>query len=88
MNLYQRCYISPFFGKPQRGILSHKLKQCTSHKLLYAVRKSVNPLMQYYVKKDRKQILVSIPAKMHEPWPLYQNNSGNITVDANDGTEK
>lgn len=44
--------------------------------------------MQYYVKKDRKQILVSIPAKMHEPWPLYQNNSGNITVDANDGTEK
>lgn len=25
MNLYQRCYMSRLFGKPQRGILSHKL---------------------------------------------------------------
>lgn len=46
--------MSPFFGKPQRGILSHKLKQCISHKLLYTVRKPVNPLVQYYVKKKKK----------------------------------
>lgn len=55
--------MSPFFGKPQRGILSHKLKQCISHKLLYTVRKPVNPLVQYYVKKKK--------IKTKQFWLLY-----------------